>query len=332
MSVDLVLLDQLYRARLVELRNRAEAAGFTKNGSVEVVRARLIQNQILADYDLSWEGIQAMSHQELGETLKVFGIKSSGSHKERRQRLWLHLNHDSRRLTVENLAEMEREKLHGLCRRLELQLTGTRTVLMGRVAGVLASQGRGWGQIKRSLRRNGLPDVSSGGTAQVASPKISGDLVEEEVILIEVPDTPVDFLQALPQHLVEDAADMLSKSERKRDTSALQTLVGMINDIERMIGTILNSHGGRWSAPEEDLFLRIAMRRGWPIEDEAVSTRLLLVAARIAEAKGARDVAFQQVGETPVSGSRAASVTDSDAIARIRAKMTEAEQVIARLR
>jgi hypothetical protein len=331
MSVDLVLLDQLYRARLVELRNRAEAAGFTKNGSVEVVRARLIQNQIMADYDLSWDGIQAMSHQELGETLKVFGIKSSGSHKERRQRLWLHLNHDSRRLTVENLAEMEREKLHGLCRRLELQLTGTRTVLMGRVAGVLASQGRGWGQIKRSLRRNGLPDVSSGG-AQVASPKIAGDLDEEEVILIEVPDTPVDFLQALPQHLVEDAADMLSKSEGKRDTSALQTLVGMINDIERMIGTILNSHGGRWSAPEEDLFLRIAVRRGWPIEDEAISTRLLLVAARIAEAKGARDVAFQQVGETPVSGSRAASVTDSDAIARIRAKMTEAEQVIARLR
>jgi hypothetical protein len=142
----------------------------------------------------------------------------------------------------------------------------------------------------------------------------------------------VDFLQALPQELVEEAADMLSKSERKRDTSALQTLVGMIDDIERMIGTILNSHGGRWSAPEEDLFLRIAVRRGWPVEDEAVSTRLLLVAARIAEAKGARDVAFQQVGETPVSGSRAASVTDSDAIARIRAKMTEAEQVIARLR
>ena len=76
----------------------------------------------------------------------------------------------------------------------------------------------------------------------------------------------------------------------------------------------------------------IAVRRGWPIEDEAVSTRLLLVAARIAEAKGARDVAFQQVGETPVSGSRAASVTDSDAISRIRAKMTEAEQIIAGLR
>ena len=118
MSVDRVLLDQLYRARLMELRERAEAAGFPKNGSVEVLRARLIHNQVMGEHDLSWEGIQAMSHQELGETLKIFGIKSSGSHKERRQRLWLHLNHDSRMLTVEILAERELDKLHALCRKL----------------------------------------------------------------------------------------------------------------------------------------------------------------------------------------------------------------------
>lgn len=326
MSVDRVLLDQLYRARLMELRERAEAAGFPKNGSVEVLRARLIHNQVMGEHDLSWEGIQAMSHQELGETLKIFGIKSSGSHKERRQRLWLHLNHDSRRLTVENLAEMERDKLHALCRKLELQLTGTRTVLMGRVAGVLASQGRGWGQIKRSLRRNGLPDVQSQSveTFEPTEPK-------EEVIVIEVPETPIDFLEPLSQHQMEDAADLLSSIDSKSDDSALQTLTGMIRDIERMIGTILNSHGGRWSEQEEELFLRIAVRRGWPVDYETVSTRLLLVAGRIAEAKGSRDFAFQEVGATPVSASKAAA-GDSDAIARIRAKMTEAEQIIAGLR
>ncbi len=331
MSVDRVLLDQLYRARLVELRERAESAGLPKNGSVEVVRARLIRTQVMGDYDLSWDGIQAMSHQELGETLKIFGIKSSGSHKERRQRLWLHLNHDSRRLTVENLAEMEREKLHSLCRKLELQLTGTRTVLMGRVAGVLASQGRGWGQIKRSLRRNGLPDVKGDSPVAVHSPVVEQDIDDDDVIVIEVPDEPVDFLAPVPAHLLEDATDMLSKSEGKGDSSALQILAGMIGDIERMIGTILNSHGGRWSAPEEDLFLRISARRGWPIDDEVVQTRLLLVAARLAEAKGARDVVFQQVGATPVSAPRT-SVADSDAISRIRAKMTEAEQLITGLR
>ena len=326
MSGDRVLLDQLYRARLMELRERAEAAGFRKNGSVEVLRARLIRNQVMGDYDLSWEGIQAMSHQELGDTLKIFGIKSSGSHKERRQRLWLHLNFDSRRLTVENLAEMERDKLHSLWQKLELQLTGTRTVLMGRVAGVLTSQGRGWGLIKRSLRRNGLPDVQSTTvkTREETEP-------EDEVIVIEVPETPIDFLQPLSLHQMEDAADLLSKSDGKGDDSTLQSLAGMIGDIERMIGTILNSHGGRWSEQEEELFLRIAVRRGWPVEDETTSTRLLLVASRIAEAKGSRDVAFQEIGATPVSAPKAGT-GDSDAIARIRAKMTEAEQIIAGLR
>ena len=326
MSVDRVLLDQLYRARLMELRERAESAGFRKNGSVEVLRARLIRNQVMGDYDFSWDGIQAMSHLELGDILKIFGIKSSGSHKERRQRLWLHLNYDSRRLTVENLAEMERDKLHSLCQKLELQLTGTRTVLMGRVAGVLASQGRGWGQIKRSLRRNGLPDVqtSSLQTNEETEPK-------EEVIMIEVPENPIDFLQPLPQHQMEDAADLLSKNDGKENNSTLQSLAGMIRDIERMIGTILNSHGGRWSQQEEELFLRIAVRRGWPVEDEMTSTRLLLVASRIAEAKGSRDVAFQELGATPVSAPKAGA-EDSDAIARIRAKMTEAERIIAGLR
>ena len=326
MTVDQVLLDQLYRARLMELRERAEAAGFKKNGSVEVLRARLIRNQVMSEDDLSWEGIQAMSHQELGDTLKIFGIKSSGSHKERRQRLWLHLNYDSRRLTVENLAEMERDKLHSLCQKLELQLTGTRTVLMGRVAGVLASQGRGWGLIKRSLRRNGLPDVQS---TTVKTRKETEP--EDEVIVIEVPETPIDFLQPLSLHQMEDAADLLSKSDGKGDDSTLQSLAGMIGDIERMIGTILNSHGGRWSEQEEELFLRIAVRRGWPVEDEMISTRLLLVASRIAEAKGSRDIAFQEIGATPVSAPKTGT-GDSDAIARIRAKMTEAEQIIAGLR
>ena len=119
-----------------------------KTGSVEVLRAKLICKEILPELDLSWEGIQSMPHKEIGEVLKVFGIKSSGSHKERRQRLWLHLNFDSRRMTIENLAEMSRDNLHGLCKSLELDLTGNRTVLMGRVAGVLTSQINGWGRIK----------------------------------------------------------------------------------------------------------------------------------------------------------------------------------------
>ena len=54
----------------------------------------MIKQKVLSEIDLSWEGIQGTSHGELGEILKIFGIKSSGSHKERRRRLWLHLNFD----------------------------------------------------------------------------------------------------------------------------------------------------------------------------------------------------------------------------------------------
>ena len=130
LGIDRVLLDALYRDRLRGLRNSAEEAGLSKSGSVEVVRARLIQHHILGDDDLSWEGIQSMTHKEIREVLKVFGIKSSGSHKERRQRLWLHLNFDSRRLTVERLAEMDRDTLQDLCQKLELRVTGNRKVLI----------------------------------------------------------------------------------------------------------------------------------------------------------------------------------------------------------
>ena len=120
MQVDSGLLSSLYTDRLQKLSQRAEECGISKSGSVEVLRAKLNCEEVLPDLDLSREGSQAMSHKVTGEILKVFGSKSSGSHKERRQRLWLHLNYDSRRLTIERLAEMGRDDLHELCKRLEL--------------------------------------------------------------------------------------------------------------------------------------------------------------------------------------------------------------------
>ena len=87
MDYDEYVLDGLYRGRLVELRGRAEELGVSKSGSVEVLRARLIHYLVLPEQDLSWDGIQSMSHSDLGEVLKIFGIKSSGSQRERRQRL-----------------------------------------------------------------------------------------------------------------------------------------------------------------------------------------------------------------------------------------------------
>ena len=279
MRVDADLLSSLYTERLQSLRTRAEESGISKSGSVEVLRARLISNLVLSDMDLSWEGVQSMSHKEMGEVLKVFGIKSSGSHKERRQRLWLHLNYDSRRMTIENLAEMNRDDLHEMCKSLELELTGNRTVLMGRVAGVLTSQMRGWGRIKRSLKRNGIQNSSS------------MNIEQEEKDTDSVPiQVPTEDFQAIPsQALLEDAADSILigiDNQSNHVQGDLLTIHARVGDLERMVGTILRSHGGSWGEAEKDLLLRLADRRGWPIDDQFVRHRVLMVATNIAEVKG----------------------------------------------
>ena len=280
MRVDTDLLSSVYMERLQSLRSRAEENGISKSGSVEVLRARLISNLVLSDMDLSWEGIQSMSHKELGEVLKVFGIKSSGSHKERRQRLWLHLNYDSRRMTIENLAEMNRDNLHEMCKSLELELTGNRTVLMGRVAGVLTSQSRGWGRIKRSLKRNGIPTSSP----------TSIDTEEKDAAPIPI-EAPHEDFQAIPsQALLEDSGDSLLigiDNQSSHVQGDLLTIHARVGDLERMVGTILRSHGGSWGEAEKDLLLRLADRRGWPIDEQFVRHRVLMVATNIAEVKGA---------------------------------------------
>ncbi len=315
-DVDSFLLDALYRGRLMELRDRAEEASLSKSGSVEVLRARLIQHLVLGEVDLSWEGIQSLTHKESGALLKVFGIKSSGSHKERRQRLWLHLNFDSRRLSVEHLADMERDELHELCLRLELPLTGTRTVLMGHVAGVLTSQGRGWGRIKRSLWRSGVPEESID-----SSPKEFDEVSEESEEISET--EPIDqesFGTASPVAVLEDARDSIVKDVDKSDPEvqgALLTIGARAEELERMVGSILRGHSGTWGSSEEDLLIRLAERRGWPLERDEVSSRIITVATNIAEAKGA------SIGEGVRTRVDAAAV-----LSRVRERMEYAETLI----
>jgi|TARA_B110000467_G_scaffold162261_1_gene185090 hypothetical protein len=147
------LLSELYQARFDGLKEIAIAYNLPKSGSVETLRARLIQHLILEEWDLSPDGIRNLMNNELGELLGVFGIKKSGSLRARRQRLYLHLNHDAKRLLPESLDAMTRDELHALCKILELPLSGAKQALLVRVAGVLASQDGGWGKVKKSLRR-----------------------------------------------------------------------------------------------------------------------------------------------------------------------------------
>ena len=285
MQVDSELLNDLYLSPLMKLRERAETTELAKSGSVEVLRARLIQHQVLGDFDLSWEGIQSMPHKETGEVLKVFGIKSSGSHKERRQRLWLHLNFDSRRMTIERLAEIDREKLHELCQFLELPLTGNRTVLMGRVAGVLTSQSKGWGRIKRSLRRNGI----------VVYSKNEEDIVNESGADLnesnnENEKSILEIIDEVSNAALEDAHDSMMIGFEEADFTIqgdILTIQARVEDLDRMISTIIKNRDGAWGEKEIDLLIRLAIRRGWPLKDDRVKQRLSEVATNIAEIKGA---------------------------------------------
>ena len=153
MQIDAERLSTLHTSKLEQLKDIASEAKIPRTGSVERLRIRLIQSIIIPEEDLSWEGIQDISNQQLSDLLKIFGIKSSGSQKDKRQRIWLHIYHDPKKLTIDSLTEMNRDDLHELCARLEMPRSGNKTQLVGRVAGVLANQEGAWGRIKRSVKR-----------------------------------------------------------------------------------------------------------------------------------------------------------------------------------
>jgi len=186
------LLSELYQARFDGLKEVAVAYGLSKTGSVETLRARLIQHLILDEWDLSPDGIRNLMNNELGELLGVFGIKKSGSLRARRQRLYLHLNHDAKRLVPESLDQMTRDELHALCKILELPLSGAKQTLLVRVAGVLASQDGGWGKVKKSLRRprstsNTLPKPAR--AVPSPSPEVEVEESDEHNAVIEAAES-----------------------------------------------------------------------------------------------------------------------------------------------
>jgi len=181
------LLNELYQARFDGLKELATTYNLPKNGSVEVVRGRLIQQLILDEWDLSPTGIKNLMNAEIGEILGIFGIKKSGSVRARRQRLYLHLNHDPKQFVPESLDAMTRDELHELCKTLELPLSGNKQALLVRIAGVLAYQQGGWGKVKKSLRRprsgDSTIDIPSPNEDSKNQSPVENNLEEQEVIL-----------------------------------------------------------------------------------------------------------------------------------------------------
>ena len=189
--VDENLLSQLYSARLDELREMAISHEMSKAGNVEQLRARLIDHVALSDIDLSWDSLQEMPNKKLGEMLGVFGVKRSGSIKEKRQRLWLHLNHDPKKLNPEMIADATRDQLHELCKALELPRSGSKQQLFARVAGVLSNHEGGWGKVKKSLRRGrAAPVVPT--TVSVEEAQTQDDEAAELAAMIQASIDAVD--------------------------------------------------------------------------------------------------------------------------------------------
>ena len=180
MTTPQVMLEELFRAKLDDLRSIAAAYDVQRSGGVDLLRARLIRELVLDEWDLSEDGIAQLKNNEMGDILGAFGIKKTGSIRARRQRLYLHLNHDAKALTVDSLNERTKEDLHALAKALELPVSGTKQTLQARIAGVLEMQRGAWGPIKRSLRRDGgrsltipLPDTAAAEPRQVREPAVA---------------------------------------------------------------------------------------------------------------------------------------------------------------
>ncbi len=186
------LLCELYQARFDRLKEIASINNISKKGSVEMVRSKLIKNLILSEWDLSENAIKSIKNKQLGEILGVFGLKKSGSIRERRQRLYLHLYQDPKILTAENLDKMNKQEIHSLCKILELPLTGDKQTLLVRVAGVLASQQNSWGKVKKSLKRQ-----NNNAKSKIVIPSIT----EDDEVLIEstIENTVEKFISQHPE-------------------------------------------------------------------------------------------------------------------------------------
>jgi len=232
LAIDTELLNSLFQAKLAELRDLAVENNLPKTGNVEQLRAKLIATLVLNQFDFTDSGINKMQNNELTEILGLFGVKKSGAKKAKMRRLWLHLNGDPKKLNVSTIGDMTREELHALCITFDLPRSGNKNVLMGRVAGVLSSEEKSWGRVKKSLR-TGQKTIET--DVEPSSDNDAGDLepitpveVVEEPEPVELPtefedeisttpsQTPTIAPEPAPLTLDEGAGEALVRLESRR--------------------------------------------------------------------------------------------------------------------
>ena len=207
MQIDAERLSTLHTGKLEQLKDIASEAGIPRTGSVERLRIRLIQSLIIPEEDLSWDGIQDISNQQLTDLLKIFGIKSSGSQKDKRQRIWLHIHQDPKKLTIDSLTEMNRDDLHELCARLEMPRSGNKTQLVGRVAGVLSNQEGAWGRIKRSVKRG------SSSSAPSLKPSTNSSATNTPISTVPIQEISQNKIEEVKEESEEEIIELFTDEE-----------------------------------------------------------------------------------------------------------------------
>ena len=243
-----------------------------KTGNVEQLRAKLIATLVLNHIDLSDAGINKMQNHDLTKVLGFFGVKKSGSKKEKMRRLWLHLNGDPKKLNISTVGDMTREDLHALCVTFDLPRSGNKTVLMGRVAGVLSSEEKSWGKVKKSLRTGQKTlEVDEEDTTVDPTPIIPEPADIEPVV--EVIEPPV--IEEVPLELGDEIVD--SPTPVTLDEGAGEALVRLESRKAE-----LTSHlreflliGREQDENDVSAFIEDLGRLGFGIEHEVVRGKIL---------------------------------------------------------
>lgn len=309
------MLKTLYQARLDNLRQIAVERDVAKVGNVEKLRARLIAELVLSDFDLSWEGIQNASNDDLGGFLGIFGVKKTGSIKVRRQRLWLHLNHDPKQLTIDSLQKMTRDELHALCINLELPRSGNKTDLFGRVAGVLVSHENSWGKIKKSLKR---------GTTTTKLPSASAAKPSSQAVPIPAPEPlQLDHAEEMAESpaVAELVAPMTMPSSTQRASLNELMTAEEIQSLRDRIEQFVEQNSGDWSFEDEAVLRSELLAHGIPINHPRVSSAL---AEWLAEASDQQVASSSSVLPSPSKH----EVGSEQAVLELEARNAELESSI----
>lgn len=309
------MLKTLYQARLDNLRQIAVERDVAKAGNVEKLRARLIAELVLSDFDLSWEGIQNASNDDLGGFLGIFGVKKTGSIKVRRQRLWLHLNHDPKQLTIDSLQKMTRDELHALCINLELPRSGNKTDLFSRVAGVLVSHENSWGKIKKSLKR---------GTTTTKLPSTSAVKPSSQAVPIPTPEPlQLDNAGEMAESpaVTELATPMTMPSSTQRASLNELMTAEEIQSLRDRIEQFVEQNSGDWSFEDEAVLRSELLAHGIPINHPRVSSAL---AEWLAEASDQQAASGSSVLPSPSKH----EVGSEQAVLELEARNAELESSI----